>query len=737
MKQTEKFFATCPPNIETLLLNELNTLGVHYTKETKGGVFFQGTMDQAYRCCLWSRLANRILMELHCFDFQDADDLYEGVSEIEWSNHLNLESSLAVTFSGSHPAITHTQFGAQKVKDAVVDHFQRKYGRRPDVDLIHPDVRINAHVHTGVATISLDLSGESLHRRGYRLEAGKAPLKENLAAAILIRAGWPEMARDLRPFIDPMCGSGTLLIEAAMLAADVAPGLSRHHFGFQTWAQYQSGPWFELLNEADERRKKGLEQLPQISGADVDKRMVDIALGNIHRAGLEGSISIEHQSITQMRPQGMGGLICTNPPYGERLGDENTLIALYRDFGDVLRNEFVGWKVAVLTGNPELAFKLGIRARQGHNLKNGGIECKLLRFDVTQERFFTPHEGGARSEEERERDGVLRAAQRLDASSPGVEMLANRLKKNYKILGKWARANDVACFRLYDADLPEYAVAIDVYGSLETFVVVQEYEAPPTIDADKAKKRLIEALAAVMAVLEVPAERIRLKVRRRNRGQQQYEKASETGCFYSVVESGLKFWVNFDDYIDTGIFLDHRPIRSFIRERALGKRFLNLFSYTGSASVYAAAGGASQTTSVDMSKTYLDWAKRNFEVNGFSDQDKHAFQQANCIEWLRAAVDLDVRYDLIFLDPPTFSVSKRMEKTLDIQRDYVSIIKDCLSIMSPDGTLIFSTNNRRFKLDVEALGGVEVMDYSKQSIPKDFERNPRIHYCWLIRFPED
>lgn len=733
MNQTQKFFATCPPAVETLLLNELTGLGIHQTKETKGGVYFQSTLGEAYRCCLWSRLANRILMELHSFEFQDAEDLYEGVSEVDWSKHLDLESSLAVAFSGSHPSITHTQFGAQKVKDAVVDHFQRKHGRRPYVDLIHPDIRINAHVYNGAATISLDLSGESLHRRGYRLEAGKAPIKENLAAAILMRAGWPEIYKDLRPFIDPMCGSGTFLIEAAMMAADIAPGLLRQHFGFQTWIQYQSGIWFDLLNEADDRKRKGLENMPPISGADVDKRMTDIALGNIRRAGLESSVSVECKPVGNMRPQGTGGLVCTNPPYGERLGDENTLIPLYRDLGDVLRNEFIGWKVAVLTGNPELAFKIGIRASHSHNLKNGGIECKLLRFDVAQEKFFTPHEGGPRSEEEREQDGLIRAAQRLEASSPGVAMLANRLKKNLKSTGKWARANDIACFRLYDADLPEYAVAVDVYGSEETFVVVQEYEAPPTIDVDKARKRLIEAIAAIMGVLEVPAERLRLKIRRRNRGQKQYEKTSEIGRFHSVVESGLRFWVNFDDYIDTGIFLDHRPIRGFIREHALGKRFLNLFSYTGSASVYAAAGGASQTTSVDMSKTYLDWARRNFEANGFSNPEKHSLHQANCLEWLRAAVDSGACYDLIFLDPPTFSVSKRMEKTLDIQRDYIQIIRDCLSILSPKGTLIFSTNNRRFRLDVEALGGVEVIDYSRQSIPKDFERNAKIHYCWLIR----
>jgi len=265
-----------------------------------------------------------------------------------------------------------------------------------------------------------------------------------------------------------------------------------------------------------------------------------------------------------------------------------------------------------------------------------------------------------------------------------------------------------------------------------TWANVQEYEAQATIDPVKAENRLIEALSAIPVALDIPPEHMVLKVRRRQKGAAQYEKQAEQGRFHVVEECGCRFYVNFDDYLDTGLFLDHRSTRLMIGQMARGKRFLNLFGYTGSATVHAAVGGAVATTTVDMSNTYLDWAKRNLALNGI-DGRRHQFVQADCLAWLDAEVAAgNCRYDLIFLDPPTFSNSKRMAGSFDIQRDHVDLINDAASLLTPGGELVFSTNNRKFRLDAEALAPLRVEDISAKTIPKDFERNSKIHYCWLM-----
>ena len=731
MTITTRFFATAPLGIELLLAQELRELGIPEVAEARAGVSFGGGLSAAYTACLWSRLANRVLMPIAQFPAATGEELYGGVRLVDWGLHMEPESTLAVDFAASRSAITHTLFGAQKVKDAIVDHFRNESGTRPSVDLARPDLRVNVYLDRDQATLSIDLSGDSLHKRGYRLEGGKAPLKENLAAAILLRAGWPAVAAAGGQLIDPMCGSGTLPIEAALMAADFAPGLLRSWFGFLGWRGHDANLWLERLAEADRRSEVGLKRLPLIVGYDVDRRAVHTALGNVDRAGLRGLVHIERKSVEEVRPRQESGLLVVNPPYGERLGDEQTLVPLYMALGETMREHFKGWRANVFTGNPELAFKVGIRASKQYALYNGALECKLFNFEVADGRFFTPHEGEPPTEAERHRRQLFRKARSVDLASGGAEMFANRLRKNLKNLGRWARQSETSCYRLYDADLPEYAVAVDLYQGEKLWVHVQEYEAPMTVDPVKAETRLIETLAGIPAVLEIPPEQVFLKVRRRQKGSAQYEKQSETGHFHTVEEGGLSFQVNFEDYLDTGLFLDHRLTRALIRERAKGRSFLNLFAYTGTATVYAASGGASSTTTVDMSRTYLDWAARNLALNGFRG-DRHELIQADCIEWLQDAMESNWRYDLIFLDPPTFSTSKRMKYTLDIQRDHVDLIRDCLELLTSDGVLVFSTNHRKFRLDNAALADCKVEDITRQTLPKDFERNPRIHYGWLI-----
>ncbi|EKE01194.1 MAG: hypothetical protein ACD_21C00195G0002 [uncultured bacterium] len=391
------FFATCPKNLEGLLEDELRSLGAKSTKQTVAGVKFTGDLAFAYRACLWSRLANRILLPLAEFNAADAAALYDGVRRIKWLDHLRSTDSFVVDFSGVSSTIKNSHFGALKVKDAIVDQIRERTGTRPNINKDDPDLRINVYLYHETATISIDLSGESLHKRGYREEAGAAPLKENLAAAILYRSKWLEFAKQGKPLLDPMCGSGTILIEGAMMAQDYAPGLLRKNFGFSKWLHHAPQIWQELRKEAEERRKAGAQQLKaEIRGYDTDPKMVGIARRNIADAGLENTIDVVVKEVNKFTPPthhgNQYGIIVTNPPYGERLTGPGDLTQFYRDFGAVLRERFSNWEMAMLAGNPELGKALGIHSYKQYGFFNGTIACKLLLFHLTEENFYRRRE---------------------------------------------------------------------------------------------------------------------------------------------------------------------------------------------------------------------------------------------------------------------------------------------------------------------------------------------------------
>jgi 23S rRNA (guanine2445-N2)-methyltransferase / 23S rRNA (guanine2069-N7)-methyltransferase len=747
---TYSLFATTPKAMENLLTTELQSLGIENIKATVAGVAFQGDLETAYRACLWSRTANRILLVLNSFTVKSQDDLYRGVQQINWFEHLNPEDSFAVSFSAKNSeVINNTHFGALKVKDAIVDQMRAAFNCRPSINTEQPNIRVNVHLQGETAQLSLDLSGESLHRRGYRDVSIKAPMKENLAAAMLLRSGWAEIAKRGGTLLDPMCGSGTLLLEGAMIAADYAPGLLRDYFGFIGWKQHDADCWQKLRAEAILRKNSGLSKMPVIVGFDQERHTVNTALAHIANAGLAKYCHVERRSIEDAAPaeSWQAGLVCCNPPYGERLGEEAEIAELYTQFGTTLKNKFQGWQAALIISNPELGFRLGIRSQKPITLFNGALECKLLRLAIKESEFFipkahTPEERVAQVTAQiietnvgRVSDSVTRQTtqDQQETQNTGAIMFANRLQKNLKTLSKWAKQNAITCYRVYDADLPEYAVAIDIYQSEQTWVHVQEYEPPKTIDQHKANQRLAELLTEIPRVLGVSREQVVLKIRRKQKSTDQYEKHSDTGRFHTIIESGCKLLVNFEDYLDTGLFLDHRPIRLKIQQQAAGKRFLNLFAYTGSATVHAAVGGASATTTVDMSNTYINWAKNNLALNTVGGE--HEFIQADCLEWLDSEANQRQprKYDLIFLDPPTFSNSKRMDDVFDIQRDHVQLITYAARLLAKDGTLYFSTNFRRFKIDLEALAGLRITDISTISIPKDFARNAKIHTCWSIQ----
>ncbi len=725
------FMASAPRGLADLLAAELEELGAVDVRERSSGVIFHGTLEAAYRACLGSRLANRILLELARFDAADAEQLYREVRALDWSRHIGPSTTIACDFTGRHPTVTHTHFGALKVKDALCDALREQVGFRPDVARERPGVRIHAHASDTRITLSIDLSGESLHRRGYRAEAGEAPLKENVAAGVLLRAGWGKLAADGAPFLDPLCGSGTLAIEAAMIAADMAPARHRAYFGFLGWRGHDAALWSAVREAAEARIRSDLGERAPIQGHDHDPRAIRAAQRNAERAGVGSLVGFDVQPLNEAQPPsaaGPCGLLCTNPPYGVRLADRAAAQRVHRALGAVLRERFLGWDAAVLTGAPELGLELGIRAHRTHAVWNGAIECRLLRMKVTEQSLREP---GRLSK----REGSGAAADL--AGTPGARMFANRLAKNLKRLGSWAERSKISCYRLYDADMPEYAFAIDLYGIVgcepaQDWLYVQEYAAPSEIEPEAVRRRRGEVLATLPEVTGIPAERIRVRTRRKTRRGEQYPKMDEQARLHVVAESGLKFQVNFDDYLDTGLFLDHRMTRARLRERSEGKRFLNLFAYTGTATVYAAAGGAASTTSVDLSRTYLEWAQRNLSLNGLQSS-RHSMAQADCREWLHEPARERERYDLIFLDPPTFSNSKRMQGVLDVARDHPALLDGCARVLAPQGVIVFSTNAQRFRLAESLSERFDVRDVSAATLPLDFHRNPRIHRCFEVR----
>ncbi len=468
------YFATCPKGLEYLLRDELVAIGASDVREALAGVHFSGTLETAYRACLWSRLASRILLPLAEFDAADDEALYRGVQNIDWSEHLATHGTFAVDAGTAMSKLTHSQFVGLRTKDAVVDQFRQRDGNRPDIDTDEPDIRINVRLRRDRATLSLDLAGSPLHRRGWREVQGEAPLKENLAAAMLLRARWPEVYAAGGALMDPMCGSGTLLIEGALMAADVAPGLRREYFGFLGWQQHDIALWRGLLDEANHRAEAGLRALPStFFGSDADPRMVQTAKRNAQEAGVAGFFTLDKQDMIHAAPPpGVEyGLVITNPPYGERMGERADMPKLYRALGDTLRARFSGWRAAVLAGDVELGRAMQLHAEKRYALYNGALETVLLTFDL-----------GKRDEAPREPKPL----------SAGAQMLKNRLEKNLKHLRKRLTREGIHCWRAYDQDLPEYAAAIDVYGDTEgkDHLHIQEYRAPADVPPDVARLRV-------------------------------------------------------------------------------------------------------------------------------------------------------------------------------------------------------------------------------------------------------
>lgn len=706
------FFATCPKGLERLLFEELSALNLINVRETVAGVSFEGEFNDGLKACLWSRFASRILLELSEFEAPSDLELYLGVMGIAWEKYFSPYETIAVEFNGMTDEIRNTQYGALKVKDAVCDRLLKSAGARPNVDRDNPDVRIYCHLERrGRATVALDLSGKALLKREYSRHTGLAPLKENLAAAMVVRSGYKGGC-----MFDPMCGSGTLLIEAASLATDTAPGLKRRSYGFFKLKQFDADFWKALLQEASERSKQGfarcLEQKVQIIGFDRDAQMVEFCNENLKKAGFD---SIAHaevgdaQNLHNPFDESSQITIVTNPPYGKRMGNFNELIALYTALGEGIKRCFKGARAAVISSSAELLSCLRLHADRVYRLFNGALECQLRVFDIESS-------GDTSAKEER--------------NAKIAEDFANRLKKNLAYMRKWAKNTQTDAYRIYDADVPEYQAAVDCYGD---YYVIQAYSPKDKVNERVHKRRVLDMISATVAVTGAEGSHVILKSREIQHGDAQYEKAQEQkNNFMEVNEGPFKFRVNLEDYLDTGLFLDARIIREKIAKCAQGKRFLNLFCYTGSATVAACKGGAISSLSVDMSRTYLEWARENLELNGIKLKD-HRMLQADVLSWI--AQEHNEKFDLIYVDPPTFSNSKRMKGSFDVKRDQVALLSSLTRFFDEEGTVIFCNNCRNFKLD-ESLTeyGFKCEDISKATLPRDFKRNEKIHSCFMLTF---
>lgn len=716
-----QFFLSCARGLEPLVESELKNFGAREIKPTGAGVWFGDSLEDAYRASLWSRVGSRVLLPL--FDTESTTDgLYDRAVVFDWSQHLPPGCRLKIDFSGTNSQIRDTRFGALKLKDAIVDWFRDAGLSEPTLDNQDAELVLSVRLAKKSISIALDLTGEGLHRRGYRSRQGIAPLRESLAASLLMRADWPRISSQQGNLVDPMCGSGTLAIEAALMATDRAPGLKRLSWGFEKWPRHDEKIWKALQAEAQQRFDRGRENYSgKIIGMDIDTRVLKVARDNASAAGIQEFLEFCTSDVRELENTSENsGLVITNPPYGERLGGKDQAEALYRSLGQQLRSQFVGWKAGVIAPSADFGRSLGMHSHKHYRVQNGKLDCLFYLFDIEP--------------------GVELTTSAAKEPSEGARMVAARIRKNRARLKSWLNRSGVENYRVYDADIPEYSAAVDVYTVRDAdekpreVFVIQEYAAPAEIEEGKTKHRFNELCTGVQLAFDCRENQLVAKTRQRQKGSSQYERSDESSSIeHRVFEGPVQVLVNFEDYLDTGLFLDHRPIRKWIASQAKGKKFLNLFCYTAVPSLHAIAGGAAESLSLDMSNTYLEWARRNYRLN-HADVWKHQTKRADCIAWLKQDVAEEGLFDLILLDPPTFSNSKKMEGTLDIQRDHSELIEGAMKRLEPGGVLIFSNNLRRFKLDAEVSEKYQVEDFTAASLDQDFQRNRRIHQCYLIRF---
>ena len=710
--------ATTAFGLEAITKRELMNLGYPAEIIAPGWIRFVGDQSAICRANLWLRSADRVLIQVASFEAKDFDTLFETSKALPWEQWITADGRFPVDGRSIKSQLSSVPALQRSVKKSIVESLLTSY-QVPTLPETGPEYRCQVALLKDQVTLTIDTTGPSLHKRGYRQYSTVAPLKETMAAALVQLSFWN---RD-RPLLDPFCGSGTIPIEAALIGRNIAPG-SKREFSAEKWPQIPASRWQEARAEASDLVQPAFEE--KLVGTDVDASALQTARYNAQLAGVEEQIHFQQRAFEDATSKRQHGCVITNPPYGERLDDDEQLIQTYESMPEVL-GRLSTWSHFILTAYPRFEDLLQKQADRRRKLYNGRIECTYFQFhgpSPTDPRKVVAEDGSV----EKVIPVPVFGGVHPRAEEQAV-LFTSRLQKRARHLRRWPTRRGISCYRIYDRDIPEIPLVVDRY---EDHLHISEYERPH--DRDRAQHvdwlELMKKTAA--AALEVDVRNVFLKRREPQRGNLQHQHVSRDQYEVTVGEGGLKFLVNLSDYVDTGLFLDHRITRGMVRDQAAGGSFLNLFGYTGSFSAYAAAGGAEQTTTVDLSGTYLDWARRNMALNGFSGK-KHAFVKADGREFVKGT-PVGPRYDLAMVDPPTFSNSKELDNDWILQDHWADLLKDLVLRMKPGGVIYFSTNYRRFKFDASFLPGCEVREVSKQTVPEDF-RNQRIHRCWRITCP--
>ena len=714
-----ELLASCAFGLESIVTRELRSLGLEPRTTGPGQIQFAGEWPEIANANLWLRCADRVSIVVAEFACADFDTLFETVRAIDWPQFVDENARIHVTGGSIKSQLSSVPAIQRTVKKAIVERLLAgKSGEMLEEDgALH---RVHIGLRDDLARLTIDTTGPSLHKRGYREISTKAPLKETLAAALVQLSFWnPE-----RPLIDPFCGGGTILIEAAMLGRNMAPGL-RRTFSCEQWRRCPLDIWLQQREQAKEREAPSIDQ--RLIGTDTHGGALALARRNAEQAGVGNDLHLQQRDFADLTSKREYGCVVTNPPYGDRMIPPE-LRRLYESMPVVL-GKLPTWSHFILTSYPDFEQLIGRSADRRRKLYNGRIECTYYQFHGPRPNRPAPRSESAvqdtRPPSQPTKTGPVFGGL-TEKDHQQAELFASRLKKRARHLRRWPTKRGITCYRLYERDIPEIPLVVDVY---EDWLHIVEFERPHERDLARHSAWLDLMARTAGETLEFPPAQVVLKTRLRQRGLQQHEKLNNVGEELIVHEAGLRFLVNLTDFTDTGLFLDHRAARGIVRDMCEGSRVLNLFAYTGAFSVYAAAGGASEVTTVDWSQTYLDWAHRNFELNEFHDSG-FRFIREDAREFAEGLPASDM-FDIIVCDPPTFSNSKRTEVVWDVQRDHAELINRLLLQLTPDGTIFFSSNFRRIKFDYEAIEG-SVREITKQTLPEDF-RNQRIHRSWLIR----
>ncbi len=806
-----ELIATSTMGLESVVARELQKLGFSPKNIDVGRTLFTGSERDICRANINLRCAGRVLIRVGEFPAEDFGALFDRTAALPWERWLPKNAAFPVDGRSVKSTLTSVPACQSVVKKAIVTRLLKAYNTiaLPEDGPKYP---VEVSLLKDRAALTLDTSGDGLHRRGYRKLVGAAPLRETLAAALVLLSYWNRE----RPLLDPFCGSGTIPIEAALIGRNIAPGL-RRNFVSESWNAIPSSDWAEVRKEAQDSI---LPELPyKIQGCDIDPQAIEMAQYHATMAGVRSDIDFFCRDFRNTQSDLQYGCTLMNPPYGKWIGEWDDLQELYYSIPAVLQ-KLTTWSHYIYTAFPDFERHIGQEASRRRKIYNSRLECTYFQFFGPRPPEENNENISAQYSEETETTGVIEAEKaveaekvaeadafrpiveasendshrnterksiqdvptnltnptnRTDSTNPtnttnltnptnqtfptnpetkkektiipalnpnprslraafggvseseknSAEDFARRLEKLAHHLRRWPTKRGITCYRIYDRDIPEIPLAIDRY---EDCLHVAEYDRPSDRTAAQQSQWLDLMVGTAGRVLEVPNDKIFLKQRRRQSGSSQYNRWDTQNYVIEAHEGGLKFFVNLSDYLDTGLFLDHRLTREMVRKEAKGKRFLNLFSYTGSFSVYAASGGAETVTTVDLSNTYLDWAQDNLELNGFRGK-QYEYIRSDVFRFLNALYD-DELFDLVVLDPPTFSNSKDLSDW-DVQRDHAEMLNLLISHLAPGGIIFFSNNNRRFKLHETEIHGVTIREISNRTVPEDF-RNKRIHRCWKM-----